>query len=63
MIVINLPSPLTAQRYRVETLYEGSMDESAFGIYNCNLAGPLVLYVSKFPLVYKITIRSSSSPS
>jgi elongation factor 2 len=33
MIVINLPSPVTAQKYRVETLYEGPMDdESAIGI-------------------------------
>ena len=33
MIVINLPSPVTAQRYRVETLYEGPMDdECAIGI-------------------------------
>ncbi|KAF9245911.1 P-loop containing nucleoside triphosphate hydrolase protein, partial [Melanogaster broomeanus] len=32
MIVIHLPSPATAQRYRVETLYEGPMDdESAIG--------------------------------
>jgi elongation factor 2 len=32
MIVINLPSPATAQRYRVESLYEGPMDdESAVG--------------------------------
>ena len=27
MIVINLPSPKTAQRYRAETLYEGPMDD------------------------------------
>ncbi|TCD68089.1 Elongation factor 2 [Steccherinum ochraceum] len=48
MIVINLPSPATAQRYRVETLYEGPMDdESAIGIRNCDPAGPLVLYISK----------------
>ncbi|KAF8528091.1 P-loop containing nucleoside triphosphate hydrolase protein [Hysterangium stoloniferum] len=48
MIVINLPSPATAQRYRVETLYEGPMDdESAIGIRDCNPNGPLVLYVSK----------------
>ena len=48
MIVINLPSPATAQRYRVETLYEGPMDdESAIGIRDCNPKGPLVLYVSK----------------
>jgi len=48
MIVINLPSPKTAQRYRVETLYEGPMDdESAIGIRDCDANGPLVLYVSK----------------
>jgi len=48
MIVINLPSPHTAQRYRVETLYEGPMDdESAIGIRDCDPKGPLVLYVSK----------------
>ncbi|GJJ09609.1 Elongation factor 2 [Clathrus columnatus] len=48
MIVINLPSPKTAQKYRVETLYEGPMDdESAVGIRDCDAAGPLVLYVSK----------------
>ncbi|KLO10112.1 P-loop containing nucleoside triphosphate hydrolase protein [Schizopora paradoxa] len=48
MIVINLPSPATAQKYRVETLYEGPMDdESAMGIRSCNADGPLVVYVSK----------------
>ncbi|KIJ38430.1 hypothetical protein M422DRAFT_210847 [Sphaerobolus stellatus SS14] len=48
MIVINLPSPKTAQRYRVETLYEGPMDDkSAVGIRDCDAAGPLVVYVSK----------------
>ncbi|PKI82412.1 translation elongation factor 2 [Malassezia vespertilionis] len=48
MVVINLPSPVTAQRYRVETLYEGPMDdESAIGIRDCDPNGPLMLYVSK----------------
>ncbi len=48
MIVINLPSPATAQRYRVETLYEGPMDdESAIAIRDCDPKGPLMLYVSK----------------
>lgn len=48
MIVIHLPSPATAQRYRCETLYEGPMDdESAIGIRDCDPKGPLVLYVSK----------------
>ncbi|KAK7037459.1 translation elongation factor 2 [Paramarasmius palmivorus] len=48
MIVIHLPSPSVAQRYRVETLYEGPMDdESALGIRDCDPGGPLVMYVSK----------------
>lgn len=48
MIVINLPSPKMAQRYRVESLYEGPMDdESAIGIRDCDPNAPLVFYVSK----------------
>nr|XP_031859641.1 elongation factor 2 [Kwoniella shandongensis]KAA5526713.1 elongation factor 2 [Kwoniella shandongensis] len=48
MIVINLPSPQTAQRYRVETLYEGPQDdESAIAIRDCDPKGPLMVYVSK----------------
>jgi len=29
MIVIHLPSPVTAQRYRMELLYEGPKDDLA----------------------------------
>ncbi|KAJ6573475.1 P-loop containing nucleoside triphosphate hydrolase protein [Mycena vulgaris] len=48
MIVIHLPSAATAQTYRVDTLYEGPMDdESAIGIRTCDPNGPLVVYVSK----------------
>jgi hypothetical protein len=48
MIVINLPSPATAQRYGVETLYEDPMDDkSAIAIRDCGPKGPLVLYISK----------------
>ena len=48
MICINLPSPVTAQRYRVETLYEGPMDdESAIAIRDCDPKGPLMVYISK----------------
>jgi elongation factor 2 len=48
MIVIHLPSPVTAQKYRVENLYEGPMDdECAKGIAACDPNGPLMLYVSK----------------
>lgn len=48
MIAIHLPSPLTAQAYRCETLYEGPMDdECALGIKSCDPNAPLMLYVSK----------------
>jgi len=48
MIVLHLPSPATAQRYRVETLYEGPMDdECATAVRNCDPEGPLMMYVSK----------------
>jgi elongation factor 2 len=48
MIVIHLPSPVTAQKYRVETLYEGPQDdECATAIRDCDSNGPLMLYVSK----------------
>ncbi|KAF8172800.1 P-loop containing nucleoside triphosphate hydrolase protein [Mycena galopus ATCC 62051] len=48
MIVIHLPSAVTAQAYRVDTLYEGPMDDdSAHGIRSCDPGGPLVVYVSK----------------
>jgi len=48
MIVVHLPSPVIAQKYRVENLYEGPMDdECANGIRNCDPNAPLMLYVSK----------------
>jgi len=48
MLVVHLPSPVKAQRYRVENLYEGPMDdECAEAIRSCNPDGPLMLYVSK----------------
>merc|ERR1712093_693848 len=48
MIVMRLPSPREAQKYRVENLYEGPMDdEAANAIRNCDPAGPLMMYVSK----------------
>ena len=37
MITIHLPSPLTAQKYRMEMLYEGPHDDPcALGIKNCD---------------------------
>ncbi|KAI9798497.1 MAG: Elongation factor 2 [Piccolia ochrophora] len=48
MMVLHLPSPVTAQKYRAETLYEGpNDDENCIGIRDCNPKGPLMLYVSK----------------
>lgn len=48
MMILHLPSPVTAQRYRAETLYEGPLDdEAAIGIRDCDPKGPLMLYVSK----------------
>jgi elongation factor 2 len=48
MIVVHLPSPVTAQRYRVDTLYDGPLDdECAVAIRKCDVNGPLVMYVSK----------------
>jgi len=48
MIVTKLPSPKVAQRYRVENLYEGPMDdEAAKAIRSCDKDGPLMMYISK----------------
>lgn len=48
MITIHLPSPITAQRYRMELLYEGPHDdEAAKGVKECNPEAPLMMYVSK----------------
>ncbi|KAF7834625.1 elongation factor 2 [Senna tora] len=48
MIVFHLPSPEKAQKYRVENLYEGPLDDCyATAIKNCDPEGPLMLYISK----------------
>uniref|UniRef100_A0AAQ5Z2D8 Tr-type G domain-containing protein n=1 Tax=Amphiprion ocellaris TaxID=80972 RepID=A0AAQ5Z2D8_AMPOC len=48
MITIHLPSPVTAQKYRCELLYEGpGDDEAAMGIKNCDPKAPLIMYISK----------------
>ncbi|KAF9544412.1 Elongation factor 2 [Mortierella hygrophila] len=48
MLVIHLPSPITAQKYRVANLYEGPLDdECAKGIETCDPNAPLMLYISK----------------
>lgn len=48
MITIHLPSPVTAQNYRTELLYEGPMDdEVAVAVKKCDVNGPLMMYISK----------------
>merc|ERR1712046_436149 len=48
MIVTRLPSPRVAQKYRVQNLYEGPMDdEGANAIRKCDPKGGLMMYVSK----------------
>ncbi|XP_077988917.1 elongation factor 2b-like [Glandiceps talaboti] len=48
MITIHLPSPVVAQKYRMEMLYEGPHDDpAALGIKNCDATAPLMMYISK----------------
>jgi len=48
MISIHLPSPHTAQKYRTDLLYEGpNDDEAAVAMKNCDVNGPLMMYISK----------------
>merc|ERR1712019_81274 len=48
MLVTKLPSPRVAQKYRVENLYEGPMDdEAANSIRACDKDKGLMMYVSK----------------
>eukprot|EP00611_Tribonema_gayanum_P020160 TRINITY_DN3625_c0_g1_i1.p1 TRINITY_DN3625_c0_g1~~TRINITY_DN3625_c0_g1_i1.p1 ORF type:complete len:900 (+),score=397.26 TRINITY_DN3625_c0_g1_i1:89-2701(+) len=50
MIVVHLPSPVQAQKYRVENLYDGPLDDNmAQAIRTCDTSpeAPLCMYVSK----------------
>ena len=48
MIVVHLPSPVTAQKYRAAQLYEGPSDDAAcIAMQNCDPNGPLMMYISK----------------
>ena len=48
MIVLHLPSPKEAQKYRSAYLYEGPLDdECSRSIRECDPKGPLMVYVSK----------------
>eukprot|EP00586_Coscinodiscus_wailesii_P001975 CAMPEP_0172482620 /NCGR_PEP_ID=MMETSP1066-20121228/9100_1 /TAXON_ID=671091 /ORGANISM="Coscinodiscus wailesii, Strain CCMP2513" /LENGTH=851 /DNA_ID=CAMNT_0013245881 /DNA_START=140 /DNA_END=2695 /DNA_ORIENTATION=+ len=50
MIVLHLPSPAQAQKYRVDTLYDGPLDDkTATAIRTCDTSdgAPLCMYISK----------------
>jgi len=48
MMIIHLPAPKVAQKYRCELLYTGPQDDiTATAIRECDPKGPLVMYVSK----------------
>ncbi|KAJ6541763.1 P-loop containing nucleoside triphosphate hydrolase protein [Mycena capillaripes] len=48
-VVLNLPSPLVAQQYRTDILYDGpTTDAAALAMKNCDPGGPLVVLISKF---------------
>lgn len=48
MLVLQLPSPVAAQKYRVHNLYTGPQDDDcAKAIRDCDPDGPLMLFVSK----------------
>ncbi|GFO47266.1 116 kda u5 small nuclear ribonucleoprotein component protein [Plakobranchus ocellatus] len=48
MIVFHLPSPVTAQAYRTQLLYEGPLDdEAAVAMKSCDPNGPLMMYIAK----------------
>jgi elongation factor 2 len=48
MMILHLPSPKTAQKYRTSYLYEGPQEDAcAVGMRNCDPKGPLMIYISK----------------
>jgi len=48
MMVLHLPSPAAAQKYRYNYLYEGPKDDpAAIAIRDCDVDGPLMMYISK----------------
>lgn len=47
MMIEHLPSPLQAQKYRTEYLYEGEEEEVRKSMENCDPKGPLMVYISK----------------
>ena len=48
MIICNLPSPKVAQKYRVDYLYEGALDDDcAKAMRECDPEGPFMMFISK----------------
>jgi len=48
MIILKLPSPIKAQKYRAAYLYEGPNTDATFkSIYNCDKDGELCIFISK----------------
>ena len=48
MIVMKLPSPKVAQKYRASYLYEGPInDPCGRAMKNCDKDGPLMIFISK----------------
>ena len=48
MIILKLPSPVKAQKYRAAYLYEGPIDDvCGQSIKNCDSKGPLMVFISK----------------
>jgi len=48
MMVLHLPSPRTAQKYRTSYLYEGPQEDAiATSMRACDPKGPLMIYISK----------------
>jgi len=48
MIILKLPSPVRAQKYRAAYLYEGPIDDaSGQAMMNCAVDGPLMVFISK----------------
>jgi elongation factor 2 len=61
MIVSKLPSPVVAQKYRTENLYEGPMDDTAAtAMKKCDPKGPLMMYSPRW---CQPPTRADSMPS
>lgn len=48
MMILHLPSPIEAQKYRAEYLYKGPKDDRyCKAIKECDPNGPIMIYISK----------------